>query len=130
MALTAPSTITPICGGLDIHEQTYNELHCVFNTISEGNSASICREAIPDEGNNFYAGFPGSKFSNPKTKISIKVASAALGEEVAFGGNGPRFEASKKDFEFAKTFVVWSEKYNIITKLLLQILQSLESLLS
>ncbi|KAL9097825.1 MAG: hypothetical protein Q9165_000151 [Trypethelium subeluteriae] len=105
---------SPSCGS-EIRAHTSNKLHHVFDTISGSSSIQICRDAFSTDGNNFYAGFPmGAGLSDPSIetsiKTSIKVAYTALGEDVAFGESGPRFEASREDFEFAKKFVELSER--------------------
>ncbi|KAF2238415.1 NAD(P)-binding protein [Viridothelium virens] len=101
---------SPSCGS-EIRAQTSNKLHHVFDTISGPSSIQICRDAFSSNGNNFYTGFPmGAEFSDPSIKTSVKVAYTALGEEVAFGERGPRFEASREDFEFAKIFTELSER--------------------
>ncbi|KAI9677234.1 MAG: hypothetical protein M1822_008183 [Bathelium mastoideum] len=93
----------------DIRKQTNNQLHHTFDTISENGSVQICRQALSDAGNNFYAGFPnGHEFGDPNIRTSYSIGFTALGEELQFGRNGPRMGVDINDHEFSKRFIAMS----------------------
>ena len=90
-----------------IRKHANDQLHHVFDCVSEGNSFAFCATALASGSSfeNHYSGLlPFGDFPRPEVKARVTIAYKALGEPINLGAG--EIPAQRDDLEFARRF--WS----------------------
>ncbi|PNS14317.1 hypothetical protein CAC42_6830 [Sphaceloma murrayae] len=98
--------------GKQIREYTGGKVTKVFDTISEGDSPSICADIFGDKGGkiSFLLQVGRDKVPDEKIQIETTLAYTITGEGFKFGPQAFEIPGKAQDFEFGKKFWGLAEK--------------------